>query len=642
MPPKGAREKVGQYSLVHKFTNGYHAREDPTTLPAGTLIPPSENVLVGTSGRVAAVKGYVLDGAGSPVIDSGILSNHDFVNFKGNMRNMRCGFLTSAGNNGKLQYRYVNSSGVVSWINLKGSLTNVRLSFCDYWDNVALIKYVLWVDGSNNIFSWNGAVTTLASATSNTVTKQGSTTWQQEGFTATGSINIGGVTATYSGGSSTTTLTGVSVDFSAVAVGAEIHQEPVTVALTSMTNILATFGPTVIGCGRNNQVYVGTNNSNNLYISKVNNYQDYSFTSPTRLVGEGDIIPLDYPPTGFIPLEVVASSGGTSAYDMYISEGLNNWSIIRSTLSADLTAETLEHIRMKIAPLQGAFSERMIGKMQNHIMFLGNDKACYFYGYNSYEYIPSSTDFSYTVIDDLKSYDFTDGQIFCYRNYIYLTVPKSGLMRVYNMTDQTKEENSSYKGIEDVTGQPWFWESPIGYPISGFYTVNGELYGHSYTTSESYKLFSGGSLNGQNIIANATFCFDDKGDRTQSKASDEIWVEGYISQNTLLSCSVVGDLDSFQSSQTKVIDGSDMKIVAFGGGGNALGKNPLGSQTLGGSNTISTSLPAWFHVAKTYPNIPCYLEQVSFNSNGIDQSWELITYGTNSTFTVEGNNSITE
>jgi hypothetical protein len=45
--------------------------------------------------------------------------------------------------------------------------------------------------------------------------------------------------------------------------------------------------------------------------------------------------------------------------------------------------------------------------------------------------------------------------------------------------------------MEDVTKQPWFWEAPVTYPISGFYVVNGELYGHSYTTSESYKLFTG-------------------------------------------------------------------------------------------------------------------------------------------------------
>ncbi|HXC07260.1 MAG TPA: hypothetical protein VNZ86_21010, partial [Bacteroidia bacterium] len=390
MPPKQATTKVGNYALSSNFNkNGYRAREDVTTLTPDVLIAPSQNVLVGTSGRIAATKGYVLDGQGSSTADSGILSNYDFDNFKGDRRNMRAGFLTSAGNNGKLQFRYVDATGAVSWITLKSSLGNVRLSYCDYWDNTALIKYVLWVDGTNNVFQWNGAVTTVASATSNTLTKQGTATWQQEGFTATGSVTINGVTATYSGGSASTTLTGVSVDFSATAAGAEVHQEPVTTALSSITGILSTFGPTVIGCGRLNQVYYGSSKSNNLYISKVNNFADVSFTTPTRVAGEGALIPLDSYPLKFIPLE---NRNDTSAYDMYISEGLNTWAVIRSTLSSDLTKETLEHIRMKVAPLQAAKSERLAAKMKNHIVFVGNDQVAEFLGYISYQNVPETVD----------------------------------------------------------------------------------------------------------------------------------------------------------------------------------------------------------------------------------------------------------
>jgi hypothetical protein len=80
MPAKSATHKVGDYSLNAKFP-GYHAREDPTTLPQGTMVSPSQNVLVGTSGRVATVKGYVLDGAGSLVTSLGseLLTNGTFT-----------------------------------------------------------------------------------------------------------------------------------------------------------------------------------------------------------------------------------------------------------------------------------------------------------------------------------------------------------------------------------------------------------------------------------------------------------------------------------------------------------------------------------------------------------------------------------
>lgn len=807
MPQKAATQKMGEYSLIPKF-QGYHAREDPTTLPLGTLVSPSQNVLINTSGRVALVAGYVLDGVGSTVQDSGILSNFDFTNFKGDVRNMRAGFMTAAGNDGKLQYRYVDASGTVNWVTLASSLTNIRLSYTSYWDNTALLKLVLWVDGSNNIFEWNGAVTTFASATNatgiiqqisttptsggsgyaigdilnvsggtggqitvgslttnsintvvvtgggsgyapgsiitftggtgatatvltvdgggailtiqmnssgtgytagsqnptggtsgsgatvtltvtstgalsvtltadgsgysntatpsattastgtgtgvaiqiqlltaNTITLQGTKTWAQNGFyqSRNKSIVINGVTYTYIGGTNTTTLTGISPDptIPAYPVGTIINQAPITTALSSMTAILSTFGPTVIGCGRRNQIYVGSSNSNSLYISKVNNYQDYSFTTPVRIVGEGDLIPLDAPPVKFIPQEV--DNASDLAYDLYISQGLDTWSVIRATLSTDLTKETLELIRLKVSPLQGVKSERLATKMKNEIMFIGNDNVANFLGLMSYQNVPALVDFSYPIINDMNSYDFTDGSIFYYKNYALVAIPKAGLIRIYNMTDQTGQYTSFTRDMEDVTKQPWFWESPITYPISGFYvTGDGTLCGHSYTTSESYTLFSGGSLNGQEIDANATFSFDDKQDRTQSKASDEIFVEGYIQQNTELTTVVGGDIDTAATTQTSVIVGSDNAIVAFGSGAHSLGKNNLGSQPLGGAQLNDSTLPAWFHVFKTYNETPFYLEQISFSSKGVDLAWELITFGTNARFTSEGNNDITE
>lgn len=638
--PKKSTSKMGQYALVTKF-KGYRAREDNTIIDHGYLVSPSQNVLLKTTGRISHVRGYALDGAASAVIDSGILSNYDFTNFKGDVRNMRAGFLTSALNDGKLQYRYITGTSTVNWVNLLTGLTGVKMSFCDYWDFTAKLRYMLWVDGTNNIFSWNGAVTTLASATAATVTKQGTKTWAQEGFTSTGtrSIVINGVSATYSGGEGTTTLTGVSVDFSASAVGSIVHQAPITNTLAAMTGILATFAPTVIGCGRKNQVYVGSSASNDQYISKTNNFLDYSYTLPTRVVGEGFLVTLDAPPVKYIPQEVRET---TDAYDMYISQGNSTWAVIRATLSSDLTKEALEMIRLKVAPLQAAKSERLAVKMKNHIAFIGGDNVANFFGYMSYQFIPTMVDFSYPIIDDMNSYDMTDASIFYYKNYLYFAIPKHGLVRIYNMTDQTQESFSGFKAMESVEGQPWFWEAPITYPLSGFYVVNGDLYGHGYNTSESYKLFTGGSLSGQQMDVNATFAFDDKGDRTQSKASDELWIEGYIKQNTLLNATVTGDLDAFATAQNVVVNGSDTAIVAFGSGGHALGKNNLGSQPLGGAATTVVTRASWFHVSKTYSPVSFYLEQLSFTSKGVDLDWELICFGTMSRLTTEGNNSITE
>jgi hypothetical protein len=355
----------------------------------------------------------------------------------------------------------------------------------------------------------------------------------------------------------------------------------------------------------------------------------------------------------FVPFEDRADASGETS-DLYISQGLNTWGYLSMKLSPTFdssgvlqaTSETIKYIRLKQTPLQGALSSRLVAKMKNHIVFLGHDNVLNFFGWISFEQVPETIDFSYPIIDDMNSYDFTDASIFYHKNYIYVTVPKSGLVRIYNMTDQTKQTTmSTYHPYEDVdvASQPWFWEAPITYPVSGFYvTADKGLCMHSYTTSESYQAFTGGSLNGQQIDCAAVFSYDDKGDRTQSKMSDEIFVEGYMKQNTLLNVTVTGDLDAEANPQTVTIDGSDNSIVAYGSGAHSLGTTPLGSEPLGGANTNTSTRPSLFHVSKTLAQDSYYLESVSFATKGIDLAWELITFGTRSKFTNEGNNDITQ
>ena len=631
--PKDATNKIGDYQLTEKF-DGFFARLDQTMMGPSKMVAPSRNVVIGTSGRPAIVKGYAVDGVASNIQDSGIRSSYDFDTFKNDRRNLRAGFMTTALNDGKLQFRYTNGT----WYNLMTGLTSVTMSFTTFNDVTEKIKVCLWVDGSGNVREWNGAVALILSNTGTTITKTGTSTWAEEGFyvSANKKIVINGTEYTYTGGETTTTLTGF-VGLPALTANDLVIQQVVTTAISAMASIETTFKPTVIGNGKDNQVYLGMSTSLNQYISKVNNYKDYAFTSPVRVVGEGMLLRLKAPPVKYVPQEVQST---TDAYDIYISSGKSNWQIVRSTLSSDNTKEKLELIDLKIAPLQGAKSEKLVTKMKNHIVFVGNDNVANFLGYTSFQYVPVMNDFSYNIIDDMNSYDFTDASIYYHRNYIYLAIPKHGITRIYNMVDQTQQQHR-YE-VEGTDDQPWFWEAPIGYPMSGFYEVDGEIYGHSYNTSESYKLFTGGTFNGQNIDMNMTFAFDDKGERTQSKASDEIWVEGYIKQNTKVNVTITGDLDFFSSSQTKVIDGADDQIVAFGGNSGGIGKDPLGTRPLGGALTSTKTLPAWFHGVKTYPQVPFYLEQISFTANGVDQEFELLCYGTNTKMTAEGNNSITQ
>ena len=271
--------RVGDnYSIISNFNTGYRNREDITNLPPGVLIAGSQNVLTDVTGRVGITRGYALDGAASTAL-APILAAFDYERHTGDTQHLRAGFLTSAGNDGKLQYRYVDSSGTVTWRDLMTGLTSVSFNFTDYWDNTNFLSKVLFVNGTSNIYSWTGGVTTFASATVNTITKQGTETWGELGFTPTGSVVINGTSYAYTGGTGTTTLTGVTPDpsGSGYTAGTVIHQAVVTTANSSMTNIPSTLANSLIGTLKN-QVYIGSLVNNQVYVSKTNDFTNYSFT----------------------------------------------------------------------------------------------------------------------------------------------------------------------------------------------------------------------------------------------------------------------------------------------------------------------------------------------------------------------------
>ncbi len=248
--------KAKEFSLVDSYKYGYRNREDITNLPPSVLIVGSQNVITNVSDRVQIRQGYACDGSASSVA-APVLSSFDWISKFNNEIHMRAGGLTGAGNDGKLQYRYVDSLGAVTWRDLTTSLTTVSYNFTTFWNTTESLRVVLFVNGTSNIFEWNGAVTTLSSATINTVTKSGTDSWLDTGFYATAhkQIVINGTTYTYTGGESTTTLTGVTPDPSGEAVGSVVHQAVVTTPNSSMTAITSTFSNGLIQV-MNNQIFL--------------------------------------------------------------------------------------------------------------------------------------------------------------------------------------------------------------------------------------------------------------------------------------------------------------------------------------------------------------------------------------------------
>lgn len=599
--------KEHEYSIVSNYKLGYRNREDVTNLPPGVLIVGSQNVLTNVSERIQIRQGYSLDGAVSAV-EAPILASFDWLTRNNGEKHLRAGFLTSAGNDGKLQYRYVDSTGTVSWLDLLTGLDTVAYNFTTFWKTSESLRVCLFVNGTSNIFEWNGAVTELLSSTANTLTKAGDT-WLDTGFYAAGNkqVVINGTVYTYTGGENSNTLTGVTPDPSGETVGSVVHQQVVTTANTDMTTITATFENGLISV-LNNQIFVGALNSSVVWISKVNDYTDYSSSTP-RQVGEGASLILDSQIVAFKPQENF----------MYVSAGQDLWyniSFELQTSTVGISYEQVGALPLKTGRQQGALSQAMVSHMKNNIIMVTNEPTIDMMGrLENYFGTPMTKNISDPIKLDIDSYNFTDGSIFYFQYYIYVAIPKENIVLAYNLATDG-------------------WESPQTLPISRFYIVEGELYGHSYATSESYKLFTGYAdrvypdFNGYPIDAVMKFSYQNYGSRFAYKSADYLYVEGYINPNTTITATVTYELDGCATVKTFNIVGSDTQIVCIQSPQGSIGKSSLGKLKLGGSDANAIqNLPPKFRVEKGFSNTDFHECSVSFEVLGVDNRMEILAFG---------------
>lgn len=593
-----------KFNLISKFP-GYANKQDITNIDVGFMVPPSQNVFINDGEKVAIRNGYTLYGQASTDAYP-IKSAYDWLTSTGAERNIRA-------LNDELQYRYVASNGTVTWRTLIDSLTFDEVNFTEWWSSTEVQDLLLFAIGDSSIRMWSGAVTTIASVGTNTLTKEGSTTWAEERFLQNGTrtVVINGVTYTYTGGEGTTTLTGVTPDPAlaspAIAAGDIAHQGVRTTANTPASG----FNVSLLEVSKN-QVYYGDLERRDIYVSKNTDYTDVTFSSP-RTPGEGALVTIDSTPVAFV----------TQEESVYISGVRNDWYQTKLTLSSDLANETLTIVKLKSGPGQGAIGQAAVGKIKNSVLYVTNDKNVDTLGRVENIDTPQSKPISDIVEDEFEGYDYTiTPHVKYFKNKTYIAVPSSSRVMVFDHQKQ-------------------LWYPPWILPARRFSIINDELYFHSSQVSETYKMFDGYNDDDNPIDAKAAFAYRSYGRRDWKKVYDEWFTEGYIASNTSLDYALKHDFGGFTGIQEHTISGADTDILFATTVDNSLGKSPIGSQPLG-SITDSPSDLAKFRSVKeqTDRGLAFYEMQVVYGSNDLDQQWELLAFGGNVRLAAEDNQPI--
>jgi len=586
---------MDQYSITQEF-KGYRTKTDKTKLPDGYLVDGSQNVLSTDGDNIKIRSGYTLDGAANSSLNP-IESSYDWITHNGTELNLRS-------YDDELEFRYVDSSGNVTWTRIADGWSAVDFNYAEYWDTDEVEDILFFVNGDDNIYSWSGAYATvdITNSTSNTLVKQGTTTWGEERFIADGTnydkkLKINGTEYTYTGGEGTTTLTGVSPDPTA---GGHSDGDLAVQSVSTTANKPGSNVKNDLIAVLDNQVWVGSLTNRQVYVSAVNDFTDYTFSSP-RLVGEGVLLTLDASPTAFVVQED----------SMYISAGKDQWYFSTFELSSDLQKESIFVKRLKSDSQGAAQSQGMVARIKNNVMFVSNEPTIDVLGRVEDVETPQSIPVSDPIKPTLEGYTFTGADSIYHRNNYYLALPEENRLLIYNF------ERS-------------FWEAPQVLPAGKLAIIGGELYLHSNSVPETYKLFTGTNDNDTSINAIAKFSYHNYGDRVNLKNFDEWYTEGYIRQNTKLTLKLYYEYRGAETIKSYTIDGNDEDIIFKNTEDASLGKISLGKNPLGntGSSDESDTLNKFRQINQIVKS-DFYEVQVSYESNSIDYQWELLGFGGN-------------
>ena len=595
---------AARYNTVKEF-KGYVTKPDATNMDERLLVKGSQNVLINDGEKVTGRGGYQLFGNASTTRKP---INSEFV-----WKTSSGTELLLRGLDDKLQVYHKGSFIDV----VEGFSTSEfgfpRSSESGWWDNSEGIDILPFVVKDSNLYTWSGLIAEIDSTTSNTITKTGTEAWAEARALTTGNktVLINGTEYTYTGGETTTTLTGVTPDPTGEADGSIVTQKVVTIADTpgsGLTNDIVDI--------LNNQVYVGDFTYREVFISENDDITDFTGISTPRVPGEPAVFTLDNAPTAFVVQED----------SMYISAGKNDW--YRTTFDLQTSGTTfIENVtvkKLKNAPYQGAKEKDLVANIKNSVVFISWERTLEELGRVERIETPQSKPLSDPIKPDFNEYDFAGGDIRYWKNQVFITIPLSGILLIYDIANG-------------------WWQPPQNIPVSKLSVYDNKLIGHSRDVSESYELFPEGIYSdlGNPVNMQAVFSYRSFGEREVFKAFDEYYTEGLISGSTKLTLTLDYEYEGSEGKKSFEIRGDDPKITFGLNVGGGLGSLPLGQATLG-SASEAPSEKKKFRIVHGMRELPFYELRTTYSTTDTNAQFEIIAHGPQVRMSQNQNNAITK
>lgn len=599
-------------SIINSF-GGYVSSVDKTNIKENYLVRGSQNVYKKLSGTVAVRQGEkrlgVANTASSPISSERV-------------------WYTSWGQTYTLLVSNSNLYVVINnvWYSLASGLTKTRYVFDIWWNNTEKKDRILFVNGTSNIFHWSGGFTTIASVGTNTLTKSGTTTWGQSGFaTQTAGekkIMINGVEYTYTGGETTTTLTGVTPDPAAAApaitAGMTAIQSIVTTANKPDSSFLNDFIKVV-----NNQLCVGSYTSRLTYIAQDLDFTNFTVPSP-QLAGSPGLFTMDGNLKGF----------GVRQGNLHVGFGASGWAVISFSLVSNNNVLVRDN-KVDIKPtalLQAPLAHEFIDSVGDNLIYLGQDNQVHSFGDFNNLFVSGYPSLSQEIARELTKETFTDGSLKCIGEFIYVIAPNSGKTYLYQV-------RSSVNDAGQVIAER-LWHSPFIWNITRIDQIDGVVVGFSNANPQIYQLWDTNQWYDDSpsdeplpYVCVAAFGYRGEARRQGLWSFDKQFTEGYIAEGTALNLTMNYNYQGYTNALNLIVNSTQQPVYLFKQNLASLGDTSLGDEPLGngGITDIANdqdSLPK-FKCINSVTIINCFEWQPVYWSDSANANWELLALGTN-------------
>jgi hypothetical protein len=444
---------------------GYVTASDETNSDKRLLVTGSQNTIIDRNKKVKIRSGYTRLGAGNasetPIRNSFTWHNSSGVELP----------LRFYDDEWEVYLGTIDGTAINAWTRIMSSMSTTAIPRGDkWWNNTEGLDQMIMVQGDDNLYIWNGAIAIVDSITGTTITKTGTPTFAESRFyTAATKVLVcirTGTEYTYTGGETTTTLTGIA-DTAGLVAGDILIQKIIT-----DSNAVASGRTNHTIWNFENQICLGSDDDNLVYISKSADYSDFTFSTP-RVSGEGGLLTLQDPVKAF----------GTLGNNLVISCGRDSWfkaEYTQITVSTTL-AETLTIEKLAVGVDQGAFNQETMVQVGDSLIYLSHEPAVRMISDPSQIAGLDPKTLSNPIKPDFDAEDWTNACATWYKNAYYLSAPANSKLYILEF-------------IENANGQlQRYWNPPQILPVRALAIISDWIHGHSNGVPETYKLFDGTS-----------------------------------------------------------------------------------------------------------------------------------------------------